>query len=421
MNYNEYKTKFDKLNTELKVLIEADVDDATYQRKVDEINALNAQWDKTSQRIADYKVLDDNRKPFNMEDMAVEASENAQVLEGVTMTGIYRGYPLAQDKRFLNKNESMVSRVLANHPDQRELANKPNALGEAIRGTVTGKWNDNALKDAVTTTTSGVLIPSVLSAGVLDLMRNECLFTAAGVPVVQMEHGNLTIARVAQDPTLLFKAEGAEAAEGSVTFDSVSMQAKSIYGYCYLTLESIRSAENLDSIVRRTFAEALARAIDKALLYGQKSDGETFDTFAPAGIWNDTNVLSYTKDTDDTIYDALIKARAKSMKKNAHPSALAINTTADEMMLLQKDSTLNYLPIPAAISNLNKVVSNQLNDGDALVFDPSAMLIGLQEGITVESWQDGEALKRGLVAFRIHAMIDACVIRPDAICKVNLS
>ena len=419
MNYNEYKSQFDKLNNELKALIDQDADDTTYNAKVAEINALNASWDRITQRIADYKVLDDNRKVFNIEDAAVTPSDNYEVLETMGMT--YNPTGLAQDKRFLNKNESMVSRVLANHPDQRDLANRPNALGEAIRGTVTGKWNDNALKDAVTTTTSGVLIPSVLSAGVLDLMRNECLFTAAGVPVVQMEHGNLTIARVAQDPTLLFKAEGAEAAEGSVTFDSVSMKAKSIYGYCYLTLESIRSAENLDSIVRRTFAEALARAIDKALLYGQKSDGETFDTFAPAGIWNDTNVLSYTKDTDDTIYDALIKARAKSMKKNAHPSALAINTTADEMMLLQKDSTLNYLPIPAAISNLNKVVSNQLNDGDALVFDPSAMLIGLQEGITVESWQDGEALKRGLVAFRIHAMIDACVIRPDAICKVNLS
>ena len=425
MNYNEYKSQFDKLNNELKALIDADASDQAYNAKVKEINDLNAKWDRISQRKADYAVLDDNRKSIRLEDYAVETSNNAVVLERMDMrTGAtsYGNDGIAEDPRFLNKTDSMVSRVLADHPDQRDLVSKPGALGNTIRGIVTGRWDDNTLKDAITTTTGGVLIPSVLSAGIIDLMRNECLFTAAGVPVVQMEHGNLTIARVAQDPVMSFKAEGEEGVEGSMAFDSVNLKAKTAYGYAYLTLEAVRSAENLDSIVKNSFAQALARVIDKAMLYGQKADGaDTFDDFAPAGIWNDTNVLSYTKDTDDTIYDALIKARAKIMKKNGTPSALAINTTADELMLLQKDSTLNYLPIPAALSNLDKVVSNQLNDGDALVFDPNALLIGMQSNINIEQWHDEKSLKRGLVCFRISAMLDACVIRPDSICKVALA
>lgn len=421
MTYAEYKKKFDTLNNELKVLIDQDADDTTYNAKVAEINALNAQWDRIAQRIIDHKALDDNRKDPRLEDFSVDIDKLDGYTIAETMGNPYSRTGIAADSRFLNKKDSMVARVLHDHPDQRELANKPGALGNIIRGYVTGRWNDNALKDAITTTTGGVLIPSVLSANIIDLMRNECLFTAAGVPVLPMDSGNMTIARVAQDPVMSFKAEGAEGVEGTMSFDSVNLKSKTAYGFAYLTMEAVRSAENLDSIVKRSFAEALARVIDKAMLYGQKQTGaETFDDFAPAGIWNDSNVLSYEKAADDTIYDALIKGRGKIMKKNGKPSALAINATADETMLLQKDANENYLPVPDAISNLNKTVSNQLNDGDALVFDPYAMLIGMQSNILIENWHDEKSLKRGLVCFRISAMLDACVIRPDSICKVIL-
>ena len=421
MNYNDYKSQFEKLNNELNVLINQDADDKTYNAKVKEINDLNAKWDGIAQRIADHKALDDNRKDPRLEDLSVDIDKLGSFTVMDIMGNPYNHAGIAVDSRFLNKKDSMVAHVLNDHPDQRELANRAGALGDIIRGYVTGRWNDNALKDAISKTTGGVLIPSVLSAKIIDLMRNECLFTAAGVPVLPMDNGNMTIARVAQDPVMSFKAEGEEGVEGTMSFDSVNLKAKTAYGYAYLTMESVRSAENLDSIVKTSFAEALARVIDKAMLYGQKAAGaDTYDDFAPAGIWNDSNVLSYEKTADDTIYDALIKGRGKIMKKNGKPSALAINAAADEMMLLQKDANKNYLPMPAAISNLIKTVSNQLNDSDALVFDPYAMLIGMQSDILIENWHDEKSLKNGLVCFRISAMLDACVIRPDSICKVIL-
>ena len=209
-----------------------------------------------------------------------------------------------------------------------------------------------------------------------------------------------------------------------MAFDSVDLKAKTIYGYAYLTLEAVKSAENLDSIVKNTFARALAVAIDKALLYGQAAD-EGRASFAPAGIWNDENVLSISTQNSETAYDTLIKARSLLLKNNARPSALAVNAYTDEAMQLLKDTQHRYLPIPEALKDLTKIVSNQLeysatNGSHALVFDPSAVLIGMQNAVTIEQVQDQDCLKRGLVAFRIYAMLDAAVIEPNKLCKVVL-
>lgn len=330
--------------------------------------------------------------------------------------------PVEGDPLFLNSAEKLVDRV-ERTSETVQLLNTKNAMGETIRGIVTGKWSSPDLKNAVTTTTSGALIPEILSAQLIDLMRNKCLFTAAGVPVYPMKSNNLSIARIASDPEFAFKAEGQPGTEGSLSFDSVTLNAKTIYGFAYLTIEAVRSAENLDSIVKNAFAEALARAMDKAMLYGQ-ADGEGgFDSFAPAGIWNDENIESQAAGTDAP-YDVLIKARGKLLANNASPSCLAINSQTEELLQLQKDKQGRYVQMPEVIAGLQKVVTNQLvcdesAGSDALVFDPKALAIGVQDGIKVEVINDEKALKNGLVGFRIYAMVDSAVLQPKAICKVT--
>ena len=64
------------------------------------------------------------------------------------------------------------------------------------------------MKNAVTTTTSGVLIPNILSSQIIDLARNISLFTSANVPIIPMETDNMKISRVKSDPIFKFKKKG---------------------------------------------------------------------------------------------------------------------------------------------------------------------------------------------------------------------
>ena len=396
-----------------------------FDAKMAEVKRLDEEWEKWVVASADVRDMSTEPPAIDVTRMKGIDTKECVTVEGMDFRSgrTWYGSGAAIDHTFLAKGETMVDRVTEKNGDSFRLLNTPGALGDTVRGIVTGKWESQELKNAVTTSASGVLIPEVLSAQILDLMRNNCLFTAAGCPVVPMETNNLTVARVAQDPTFTFKEEGQEGAEAALSFDSVELKAKTLYGYCYVSLEALKSAKNLDAIIRTSFAQAMGVALDAGILYGQKNQGGTYDSFAPDGIWNNEDVESVALGSD-TVYDAMLKGRGKLLGNNAAPSCIAVNAATDELLQLQKDGEERYLPMPAALSQMNTIVSNQLAydesaGSDGLIFDPSAILIGLQNGITVEVLNDTECVKKGLVAFRVYCMADAVVTRPKAVCKLT--
>lgn len=324
------------------------------------------------------------------------------------------------DNLFLNKGDKLKDRV--NVKEGNEILNQPGALGNVIKGMVTGQWDNAELKNVVTTTATGVLIPDVLSANIIDLARDISLFTNAGVPVVPMETDNMTISRIKKDPILGFKAEGKEGKQGSFELDSVKLAAKTVYGYAYITIEAIKSSQNLDAIVRQVFAQAIANTIDKAFLYGEKDTGGQLVDYAPTGIMNDEEINSVVAANEG--YDDFIKAIGKIRKANGSPIVYGINADTEEKLGLLKDSTGMYLEKPKSIEVLTEIVSNQLNSdeeagSDAIVFDPKALLVGIQNNIQIKIIEDSECLKKGLVGFQIYSMLDCKSVQPKHICKIT--
>lgn len=313
---------------------------------------------------------------------------------------------------YLGKNESFENRI---SEESRLLKNDIN-LGDVIRGIVTGKMNDT-VKNSINTTVSGVLIPEVLSSQVLDLARNNSLFASAGVPIIPMETNNLVISRIKKDAEFSFKQEGEEGKEASLELDSISLDAKTIYGYAYITLEAINSSQNLDSIVKQAFSKAIANSIDLAFLYGQNGED-----FAPSGIMNDSEIESI--ESRNRAYDDFIRAKSKIRQNNGIVDTYAINSYTEEQLELLKDSNGNYIEMPKCMEGIKRVVTNQLkhNDEDntnhALIFDSSALLIGIQQNLRIKIMEDTECLKRGLVAFQIYAMLDCKVVNPKSVVKI---
>lgn len=360
-----------------------------------------------------------NKRAYEDKTTITNVYEKGVIVEGGTVIdsiGIKGGEQL--NKVFLNKTDKLVDTVKLS--DETNALNDDGALAEVVKGMVTGKWSNMAIKNAVTTTTSGVLIPEVLSAKIIDLAREKSLFSSVGVPTVNMNTDNVKISRVKKDPTFKFKAEGQEADESSFELDSVDLKSKTAYGYAYVTLEAIKSSINLDSILYKVFSEAMANCIDRAFLYGQNED-----TFAPSGILNDSEINHIIADTETVyIYDDIIRAIGKIKGFNGVPTALGINSNTEELLAISKTSDGQYLKAPLSVEKLNKVVSNQLKHNeetgsDALVFDPQALLIGIQNNIQIKMIEDGECLKKGLIAFQIYSMLDCKAVVPKNICKIT--
>lgn len=297
-------------------------------------------------------------------------------------------------------------------------------VGKYIRGVVTGKWDGaEAEKRALTTTATGVMIPTVLSAQIIDYARNISLFSSADVPMIPMDSNNITISKIKSDPVFKFKEEGEQVEESSLELESVELKAKTCYGYAYVSLEAIQSSKNLSQTIINTFSSAIASAIDKGMLYGQYN-GSSYDDFAPKGIMRDTDINSVGFTTSEG-YDAFIKAIGKIKRANGIPSTYCMNAETEEMLDLLKDSNGKYLEKPNSVKDLKSIVSNQLNSdestgNDALVFDSNSMIIGMQKNINIEMFTNtDECVKKGLVGFRIYSMIDCVATQPKKICKIT--
>lgn len=416
MTKNEYLSKRQEMLNTLQKMISDGAAEADYQAQKDRINALDEQWQQICDRQAQADLFNDKTSGFVPPWAAGE---------GVTFSGIGSNYQTGranEDPVFLSDHRTMTDFARENNADAAGILSQPEALGDLVRGVVTGKWQNRELQNAVTTSGTSVLIPQVLSAQVIDLARDVSLFGQAKVPTVPMLTNNLTISRIKTDPVFKFKEEGAAADESSFELDSVELKSKTIYGYCYVTFEAIESSRNLDAVVRRTFAAAVAQGIDQAMLYGQHN-GSSYDEFAPAGIMNDADILSVESSACN--YDAFVRAAGAIRKKNGIPSVVAINAAVDEVLALQKNLRGDYLEPPKQFSELQKIITNQLKDvegvgSDALVFDPSAMLIGLQNSLRIKVIEGSdEAIKKGLVAFQLYSMLDCQVVRPSAICKIT--
>ncbi len=299
-------------------------------------------------------------------------------------------------------------------------------LGKYVKGVVTGDWaNADIEKRAVMTSAAGVIIPQELSSQIINISRDLSLFASSNVPIIPMGSNNLTIARIKNLPTFKFKKEGEKSSESGFELEPVKLEAKTAYGYAYVSLEAIRSSANLGSILTNVFSQAIADCIDKCMLYGQYNDSSSsYDEFAPKGILNDETINTIAA-SEKVSYDDFIKALGKIKAKNGEPKFYGINTYTEEQMSLLKASDGTYLEPPKAIQNISHIVTNQLihnevSGSDAIVFDPNAMVIGIQDNINIKMFDNTDyCIENGMIGFRVYAMIDCVVTMPKHICKIT--
>jgi HK97 family phage major capsid protein len=329
------------------------------------------------------------------------------------------GLPVCRDDKpiMLGKEQRMADR----YPNAAGLS-----LGRYLRGIVTGNWAGAAAESAeyrsLTTVSGAALIPQALSAQVLDAVRAKSVLFQSGASMVPMEARTVVIPRVKTDPVFGFKAEAEACDESIIEFEGIELKARTAYGLVSVSLEALESGQGLDMAVQLAMAEALANVIDSKCLFGAGG-------VEPAGILLSDKIGTVTAVGDLQGWNPFIEGIGKVRTANGDATALVMNAQVDE--LCNKFTTTEGLPLPMpkVIENIpNRLISNQLpanlgagaNESVAMVYDPQAVVIGIQSPIRIELSREAlDAYKKGVVYLRVYAFCDVALTRSGWVCRID--
>jgi HK97 family phage major capsid protein len=300
---------------------------------------------------------------------------------------------------------------------------EPLSFGKYVRGMVTGDWRGaDAERRALvegTASAGGHLVPVPLSARIVDRARNATRVLQAGAQIVPMESQTLKLARVVGDPTAAWHSEMATIAASDMTFDAVTLTARSLASRVLISRELMEDADNVDDEVEKAFAAQFALTLDLAALYGSGVAPE------PKGVKVNADVVKTSLGANGAspTFDALIDSVYRVRGANHEPNAIIYAPRTGQAFAKAKDTTGQYLTPPAALDGIARLESTQIptnltqgsssSASDVFTGAWSELLIGVrtQMEITVLRERSADVGAYELLAW---ARMDVAVARPAA-------
>jgi HK97 family phage major capsid protein len=298
------------------------------------------------------------------------------------------------------------------------------STGQLVRGLAVGDWRGvpGDVKAMVLSGGAGAAIPGAVTAGIVDLAREQSVVFAAGAQVMPVDSPTAKVARMLTEPAAEWAPESAdrELADGSFTFDAAELTAATAWLYTRLTIEAVEDVVNLSEAVDSSFAAQLGLIFDAAGLAGDGSD-------MPIGLTNmgteEDRIIEQNAVGLVTNYRPFV--RSVGAVKAAHHNPTSVIMTPDMWTAINcfEDLDGNPLQMPRAYEQLNEYVSGYLpaaggtgaDEHTAIVGDLSAMVFGVRTEATIEVNRLGEGFRRGAVEVRAYIRFGMYLERPEAI------
>lgn len=324
--------------------------------------------------------------------------------------------PTLKGVSYLKREQSLEDWNIDNHITTK----RDNSLSfdKYVRGMVTGEWNGATEERALATTTAGgILIPAPIAQKVINLARNKSRVIEAGALTVPMTSSTLKLPRLTGDPGPSWRAENAAVANNDLTFDTVTLTAKSLSRMILVSREALQDSNYVGDVIAEAFAASFASELDRAALYGAGTAVE------PQGILGTSGILTTAHGANGTAltYDFLLDAAGKVAAENYTPNAHILAPRGATALSKSKDSAGNYLVAPAVLPILtsgtvpiNGTTGTSSDTSDVFTADWRFVAIGLRESFTLQV-ADQIAADYGQIAFIAHMRADVVVLQPKAV------
>jgi HK97 family phage major capsid protein len=295
-----------------------------------------------------------------------------------------------------------------------------NEFGEYLRDMAFG-LQTRAQSEGVGTE-GGVLVPTKLSASVLDLARAHSATAAAGAAIVPLSSKTNDFPVLTGDAVAAWRAENGAVAESQAAFAPVTFTAKGLAVLVKAPWELMEdSIGDFGATLRDAFAKSFGVALDKAALYGAGTATE------PKGLTKVTAVTKATMGANGaalTDYGPIITGTAAVRGANYEPTAyITAERTAASLANLKATANGQYLTPPAYLDGVKHVRSANVpinltqgtatNASDIIVGDFGLLGIGIRTAFEIRVLRERYA-DNGQVGFIGWLRADVQPFRTDA-------
>lgn len=256
----------------------------------------------------------------------------------------------------------------------------------------------DVLRRALNSTTTGTaagdtggfsIATDLMSQSFIDLLRNRAVAMQLGTPMGGLV-GNVDIPRQASGASGYWIGEDAEATLDGLEMDQISMNAKTVAAMSEITRKLLQqSSLDVEALVRRDLATALALTIDKAFFYGSGSANEPRGVVNYAGI----NAVDFGGSGAGAgasalpTYAEVVAMESAIAADNADVASMAYVGNAamrGHFKTTQKFSGTDGSPIwePGnTVNGYRTETTNQINNGDLIFGNFADAMIGMWGGL----------------------------------------
>jgi HK97 family phage major capsid protein len=287
-------------------------------------------------------------------------------------------FPPSDEVRILKPSESFAEAIGAEN-------RKGLSLGKLVRGCVTGEWRGAEKEQRAMLEGSdslcGFLVPTPLSAQVIDRAGAKSVCFRAGARTIPMKSDKLNFVRVKDDFTAYWRRENQAITASDMAFEKVTLHAKVLACLGKMSIEVLEDSENLESTVRNSLSQTIALGLDRALLRGDSQPGAEPNGFEN---WNDINSINVAGAL--TGYSDVLDGMQDIEEANGDVSRAAIIMSPARKYVFAKmlDGEGNYLNPPKQWEPLKKLVTTQVEDSKLYLGDYSQMYVGIRNELRID-------------------------------------
>ena len=268
-----------------------------------------------------------------------------------------------------------------------------------------GQYARDAIVGSTKAASGPALVPTSLSAIVLDDVRRKTAVIRAGAQTIIID-GPTVLAQITQDPTVYQHTEAAaDITESDFLLAPLTVNPKTLAAIVPLSGELVSDSPNLDAVLQTSLSAAFALKLDALCL---------------ATLLADANIAKSLAAQDPAVWAKVLEAVGTALGLNQSLPSAIIGAPADLIARAgQLASTAGtWLGKPPILSGMAEIETTGVTAGTALFGDWSrAFAIAMRQELRLEvvRWAKAGSYSHLLIA---HMRCDGMVLQPKHLYKM---